>query len=75
MFKRDGRFIRLVACPQRRAAQSSRCAGAGINKNASPRDWHFRSRMYTMKQKSYATADATSASRGTMTLAWLPLGP
>ena len=38
----------------------------GENKNASQKDWHFISRMYTMKQKSYA---AVSASTGTITLA------
>ncbi|ECI0416062.1 hypothetical protein AH332_22950 [Salmonella enterica subsp. salamae] len=36
------------------------------NKNASRLGWHFASWMYTMRQRSYATA---SASMGTMTLA------
>ncbi len=40
--------------------------GGARNKNASQKDWHFISRMYTMKQKSYA---AVSASTGTITLA------
>lgn len=37
-----------------------------LNKNASRSGWHFASWMYTMRQRSYATA---SASMGTMTLA------
>ncbi|ASG55320.1 MAG TPA: hypothetical protein DCM34_04320 [Salmonella bongori] len=36
------------------------------NKNASRSGWHFASWMYTMRQRSYATA---SASMGTMILA------
>ncbi|PXJ07032.1 hypothetical protein DMQ69_15280 [Klebsiella pneumoniae] len=66
----------MAACAQRGAARSGGCPGARIggarNKNASQKDWHFNSRMYTMKQKSYA---AVSASTGTITLAWLPFGP
>ncbi|POK92082.1 hypothetical protein C1657_20685 [Klebsiella pneumoniae] len=60
----------MAACAQRGAARSGGCPGARIggarNKNASQKDWLFISRMYTMKQKSYA---AVSASTGTITLA------
>ncbi|PUB69171.1 hypothetical protein DBZ47_14045 [Escherichia coli] len=37
------------------------------DKNASRSGWHFAFRMYTMRQKSYATAASTST--GTITLA------
>ncbi|CDL37002.1 hypothetical protein [Citrobacter freundii] len=36
-------------------------------KNASRKGWHFDCGMYTMRQKSYATASASMT--GTMTLA------
>ncbi len=46
--------------------QQCRHRALALNKNASRSGWHFASRMYTMRQRSYATA---SASMGTMTLA------
>ncbi|PBK19875.1 hypothetical protein CMR93_06745 [Escherichia coli] len=49
---------------------SSRCSGTRVifeKKNASRSGWHFAFRMYTMRQKSYATAASTST--GTITLA------
>ncbi|MCS6086795.1 hypothetical protein LNN85_20415 [Klebsiella pneumoniae subsp. pneumoniae] len=70
LFDADRGAVWLAACAQRGAARSGGCPGARIggarNKNASQKDWHFISRMYTMKQKSYA---AVSASTGTITLA------
>lgn len=46
--------------------QQCRHQALALNKNASRSGWHFASWMYTMRQRSYATA---SASMGTMTLA------
>ncbi|AJQ68977.2 hypothetical protein EAF89_15860 [Salmonella enterica] len=46
--------------------QQCRYQALALNKNASRSGWHFASWMYTMRQRSYATA---SASMGTMTLA------
>ncbi|APV97073.1 hypothetical protein DUV11_16785 [Salmonella enterica subsp. enterica serovar Typhi] len=46
--------------------QQCRHQALALNKNASRSGWHFAFWMYTMRQRSYATA---SASMGTMTLA------
>ncbi|EAO9705196.1 hypothetical protein BP428_13655 [Salmonella enterica] len=64
----------LATGEKRGATGSGGCAGKGVillalsarNKNASRSGWHFASWMYTMRQRSYATA---YASMGTMTLA------